>query len=314
MSYFVSVDRACLFKRAQRSRTQLTSTTPMSDQETHDPQKTRPRPGHCATQPRSTLFANCTALREKKKTATLHGVLAAFISCPPPRQTHQHRRIPHRRGPARTSTPWWRERHTSASTSTGSSTDTGTGTSTSRVFGSRILLSTRLTSTFGFQAPLFAPRHAYLDGKPRRRVGRWDRAGDSLSKRCSVFRRRWQELEEERAGSAGGGSEPRAAMKKYELEAVVPRPVRADGTTRPDEWVCMCSAANFLDSGTCRRCGPGPSPAQRAAVAGEYQRVRHRPGAGRSVARQSRDRLRRSSRTKCLPRKGRRRSRPWDGQ
>ena len=28
------------------------------------------------------------------------------------------------------------------------------------------------------------------------------------------FRRRWQELEAERAGSADGGSEPRAAMKK----------------------------------------------------------------------------------------------------
>ena len=104
------------------------------------------------------------------------------------------------------------------------------------------------------------------------------------------FRRRRQELEAETAGSAGGGSEPRAAMKKYELEAVVPRRVRADGTTRPDEWVCMCSAANFLDSGTCRRCGPGPSPVQRAAGAGEYQRVRHMPGAGRSVARQSGDR------------------------
>ena len=248
-------------------------------------------------------WSGCTALREKKK-ATLHGVLAAFISCPPPRQTHQHRRIPHRRGPALTSTPWWRERHTSTSTSTDTSTDTSTSTTTSRVFGSRILLSTRLTSTLGFQAPLFAPRHACLDGKPRRSVGRWDRAGDSLSKRCSVFRRRWQELEEERAGSAGGGSEPRAATKKYELEAVVPRRVRADGTTRPDEWVCMCSAANFLDSGTCRRCGPGPSPVQRAAVAGEYQRVRHMPGAGRSVARQSGDRLRLSSRTKCLPKKG----------
>ena len=66
MSYFVSVDHACLFKRAQRSHTQLTSTTPMSDQETPRSTKTGPRSGHCATQPRSTLLASCAALREKK--------------------------------------------------------------------------------------------------------------------------------------------------------------------------------------------------------------------------------------------------------
>ena len=35
--------------------------------------------------------------RSAKKKATMLGLLAAFICCPPARQTHQHRRIPHRR-------------------------------------------------------------------------------------------------------------------------------------------------------------------------------------------------------------------------
>ena len=104
------------------------------------------------------------------------------------------------------------------------------------------------------------------------------------------FRRRWQELEAERAGSAGGGSEPPEAMKKYEPGTVVPGRVRADGTARPDEWVCMCSAANFLDSGTFKKCESGPSPVHRATGAGECQRVRHMPEAGRSISRQSGDR------------------------
>ena len=90
---------------------------------------------------------------------------------------------------------------TSSSSSTGTRTGPGTdtSTSTSRVFGSRVLLSTRLTSTVGIQAPLFAPRHACLNENTRRRAEKWDRT------RCprrapGCFRRRWQELEAERAG------------------------------------------------------------------------------------------------------------------
>ena len=41
-------------------------------------------------------------------------------------------------------------------------------------------------------------------------------------------------------GSGRGGSEHRAESEKYVPGTGVPRRVRADGTARPDESVCMC--------------------------------------------------------------------------
>ena len=60
----------------------------------------------------------------KKKKATMLGLLAAFICCPPPRQTHQHRCIPHRRQ--------HELQHHAGVSSTSTCSSTGTSTSPSR--------------------------------------------------------------------------------------------------------------------------------------------------------------------------------------
>ena len=78
-----------------------------------------------------------------------------------------------------------------------------------------------------------------------------------------------------RVGASLVVARTRAAREKCEPGTVVPCRLRACGSTKRDEWVCACGAANFLDKGTCRKCGKGLTEVKRAAGAGECQRVRH---------------------------------------
>ena len=59
--------------------------------------------------------------------------------------------------------------------------------------------------------------------KTTQRRGKMGPCKGQIAQDVLGFRRRWQELEAERAGSAGGGSEPRAAMKKVRAGDTGPR-------------------------------------------------------------------------------------------
>ena len=51
--------------------------------------------------------------------------------------------------------------------------------------------------------------------------------------------------------------------------SVIPEGVRADATSRRDEWVCSCGGTNSFDKASCRECCEGSSQTERAAGAGK---------------------------------------------
>ena len=102
-------------------------------------------------------------------------------------------------------------------------------------FSGHVLLVTRLTSTAGIEAPLFAaPHKACPNGKPGKGVRR-------MGPREAVFGDDGKNSKQRGRGNIGGGLEPSCSQGPTGL------PSAMSG--------CLCGAANFHDRGTCRKCG-----------------------------------------------------------